>query len=188
MPRKISKKCVECALLSAPMAQQLHGPGGDGCWVESRCRRRRSHYRNRLEVNEKRRSAYREVEDAPAQRAVEEVSLAIAEAMTPYATLYIWREKRKDAPVHAISASVFQGSSKVLEIKPIHCAGFRRRELEKYVQKNVMGYLKARFGITFFANEVRLEPIECPIDGCSLNDRFAADREQPLASIKIEAG
>ncbi|PZO22615.1 MAG: hypothetical protein DCF25_02305 [Leptolyngbya foveolarum] len=178
MPRRISKKCVECARLSAPVAQQLHGPEGDGCWVESRCRRRRSHYRNRLEVNEKRRSAYREVEDAPAQRVVEEVSLAIAEDMTPYATLYIWREKRKDAPVHAISASVFQGSSKVLEIKPIHCAGLRKRSLEKYVQKDVMGYLKARFGITFFANEVRLEPIECSIQGCSLKVEEDASLEQ----------
>ena len=179
---------MECAQLSAQKAQQLHGPEGDSCWVESRCRRRRSHYRNRLEVNEKRRSTYHRDLDTPAQPTVETVSLAVAEDVTPYATLYIWRERRKDAPVHAISASVFQGSSKVLEIEPIHCAGLRRRELEKYVQKNVMGYLKARFGITFFANEVRLEPIECPIDGCSLNDRFAADREQPLASIKIEAG
>ena len=167
MPRKISKKCVECARLSAPVAQQLHGPEGDSCWVESRCRRRRSHYRNRLEVNEKRRSTYREL-DSPAQPTVETVSLAISEDAVPYATLYIWREKRKDAPVHAISASVFQGSSKVLEIEPIHCAGFRRRELENYMQKKVMPYLKARYGISFFANQIRLEPIECSIKGCSL--------------------
>ena len=167
MPRKISKKCIECAQLSAQKAQLLHGPDGDGCWVESRCRRRRSHYRNRLEVNEKRRSTYRDL-DTPAQPTVETVSLAITDDMTPYATLYIWREKRKDAPVHAISASVFQGSSKVLEIKPIHCAGLRRRELENYVQKKVMPYLKARYGISFFANQIRLEPIECSIEGCSL--------------------
>ena len=167
MPRRISKKCMECARLSAPVAQRLHGPQGDRCWVESRCRRRRSHYRNRLEVNEKRRSTYRESDNAPAQPTVETVSLAVAEDVMPYATLYIWRERRKDAPVHAISASVFQGSSKILEIEPIHCAGFRRRELENYMQKKVMPYLKARYGITFFANQIRLEPIECPIKGCS---------------------
>ncbi len=178
MPRRISKKCVECARLSAPIAQQLHGPQGDGCWVDSRCRRRRSHYRNRLEVNENRRSAYREGENTPAQEAVEAVSLAVEEEVTPYATLYIWREKRKDAPVHAISASVFQGSSKVLEIKPIHCAGLRRRELENYVQKKVMPYLKARYGISFFANQIRLEPIECSIEGCSLKIEEDASLEQ----------
>ncbi len=177
MPRRISKKCVECARLSAPMAQQLHGPGGDGCWVESRCRRRRSHYRNRLEVNEKRRSVYRGSDNAPVHKAVEEVSLAVEEDVTPYATLYIWRERRKDAPVHAISASVFQGSSKVLEIKPIHCAGFRRRELENYMQKKVMPYLKARYGISFFANQIRLEPIECCIEGCSLQTSQAPSLE-----------
>ena len=177
MPRKISKKCVECAQLSAPVAQQLHGPEGDGCWVESRCRRRRSHYRNRLEVNEKRRSTYRDL-DALAQPTVETVSLAISEDAVPYATLYIWREKRKDAPVHAISASVFQGGSKVLEIKPIHCAGLRRRELENYVQKKVMPYLKARYGISFFANQIRLEPIECSIEGCSLKVEEDASLEQ----------
>ena len=167
MPRRISKKCMECAQLSAPTAQQLHGPEGDSCWVESRCRRRRSHYRNRLEVNEKRRSTYRDL-DALAQPTLETVSLAVAEDVMPYATLYIWRERRRDAPVHAISASVFQGSSKVLEIKPIHCAGLRRRELENYMQKKVMPYLKARYGITFFANQIRLEPIECSIKECSL--------------------
>ena len=86
---------MECAQLSAPVAQRLHGPDGDGCWVESRCRRRRSHYRNRLEVNEKRRSTYRE-SDAPAQPTVETVSLTVAEEdVTPYATLYIWRERRE---------------------------------------------------------------------------------------------
>ena len=178
MPRKISKKCVECARLSAPVAQQLHGPEGDGCWVDSRCRRRRSHYRNRLEVNERRRSTYRGSDNVPEQKAVEEVSLAIADDVTPYATLYIWRERRKDAPVHAISASVFQGSSKVLEIEPIHCAGFRKRELENYMQKKVMPYLKARYGIMFFANQIRLEPIECSIKGCSLQTGQAPSLER----------
>ena len=60
-------------------------------------------------------------------------------------------------------SSVFQNGSKVLEVAPVHCAGYRKRQLEKYVQKDVMGYLNARFGITFFADEIRLEPIECSI-------------------------
>ena len=128
-------------------------------------------------MNEKRRSTYRE-SDAPAQPTVETVSLTVAEDVTPYATLYIWRERRRDAPVHAISASVFQGSSKVLEIEPIHCAGFRRQELENYMQKKVMPYLKARYGITFFANQIRLEPIECPIKGCSLQTGQAPSPER----------
>ena len=105
---------------------------------------------------------------------VETVSLTVAEASTPYANLYIWREKRKDAPIHAIVASVFQDGSKVLEGAPIHCAGYRRGQLAKYVQKEVMGYLTARFGITCFAEEIRLEPVECKIAGCPYHDRLKA--------------
>ena len=174
MPRRIDKKCVACAQLSAATAQQLHGKAGDGCWNEKRCRRRRSHYRNRQQVNEDRRSHYRQQVSAgePAGDGVETVSLSVAEESVPYANLYIWREKRKDAPIHAIAASVFQDGCKVLEVAPIHCAGYRKRQLEQYVQKKVMLYLNARYGITFFADEIRLEPIECPIAECPWGDRF----------------
>ncbi|EDX83625.1 hypothetical protein S7335_805 [Synechococcus sp. PCC 7335] len=36
-----------------------------------------------------------------------------------------------------------------------------------------MGYLNARFGIAYFAEEIRLEPIECPIAGCPWSDRLS---------------
>ncbi|MGB3789304.1 MAG: hypothetical protein WA949_14940 [Phormidesmis sp.] len=170
MPRRINKKCVECAQLSASQAQQLHGPKSDGCWHDKRCPRRRSHYRHRQVLNEQRRLQYQQLS---ADTAVETVSLPVAEGSVPYANLYIWREKRKDAPIHAIAASVFQDGSKVLEVAPIHCAGYRKRQLEKYVQQDVMGYLNARFGITFFADEIRLEPIECPIAECPWRDRLS---------------
>lgn len=172
MPRRIDKKCVACAQLSAEKARQVHGPAGDDCWNERRCKRRRSHYRNRQAVNEKRRMAYRQqsATDGSEVNVIETVSLAVAETSAPYANLYIWRERRKDAPIHAIAASVFQDGSKVLEIAPVHCAGYRKGQLAKYVQKDVMSYLTARFGITFFAEEIRLEPIECQIEGCPYHD------------------
>ena len=175
MARRVNKKCVDCAQMSATQARQLHGKSGDGCWSEKRCPRRRSHYRNRQKLNEKRRLQYQQqVAKVPAgENAVEAVSLSVAEETVPYANLYIWREKRKDAPIHAIAASVFKNGSKVLEVPPIHCAGYRKRQLENYVQKEVMTYLNARFGITFFAEEIRLEPIECPIEGCPWHDRFS---------------
>ena len=174
VPRKIDKKCVTCAQLSASQARQVHGSSGDGCWDGKRCPRRRSHYRNRQQLNEQRRLQYQQkmIGVASEEEQVETVSLPVAETSVPYANLYIWREKRKDAPIHAIAVSVFQDGSKVLEVKPIHCAGYRKRQLENYVQKEMMGYLNARFGITFFAEEVRLEPIECPIEGCPYHDRF----------------
>ncbi|MFK8186612.1 MAG: hypothetical protein AB8B99_24810 [Phormidesmis sp.] len=174
MARRIAKKCVECAQLSAVDARQLHGKKGDGCWHDKRCPSKRSYYRNRQRLNEQRRLQYQQQVTGRVanEQTVETVSLPVAELSVPYANLYIWREKRKDAPIHAIAATVFQNGAKVLEVAPIHCAGYRKRQLEKYVQKDVMGYLNARFGITFFADEIRLEPIECPIKGCPWHDRL----------------
>ncbi|MEL6351363.1 MAG: hypothetical protein AAFR58_06340 [Cyanobacteria bacterium J06627_28] len=191
MARRISKKCIECAQLSAADARQLHGKGktGDGCWHDKRCPSRRSYYRNRQRLNEQRRLQYQQQvsgEASSGKGQVETVSLPMAERSMPYANLYIWREKRKDAPIHAIAATVFQNGAKVLEVAPIHCAGYRKRQLERYVQKDIMGYLKARFGITFFADEIRLEPIECPIAGCPWGDRFTASQAQQPIPAKVD--
>ena len=184
MARRINKKCVECAQLSAVAAQQLHGKKGDGCWHDKHCPSKRSYYRNRQRLNEQRRLQYRQqvTGGASDKDLVETVSLPVAENSVPYANLYIWRQRRKDAPIHAITASVFQNNSKVLEVAPIHCAGYRKRQLEKYIQQDVMSYLNARFGITFFADEIRLEPMECPIEGCPWHDRLTSSKnrlEQP---------
>ena len=187
MARPVPKKCVECALLRASQAQQLRGKKGDGCWHQKRCPSKRSYYRNRQQLNEHRRLQYQQqvTDMASGEGQVETVSLPVAETSVPYANLYIWREKRKDAPIHAIAMSVFQNNSKVLEVAPIHCAGYRKRQLEKYVQKDVMSYLNARFGITFFADEIRLEPIECPIAGCPWGDRFAASQKHFLETSEV---
>ncbi|NEZ54119.1 hypothetical protein [Adonisia turfae] len=173
MPRRINQKCVACAQLSAAQARQQHGPNGDGCWDEKRCHRKRSHYRNRRDSNEKRRAIYQQqILTTKADNEVETVSLDVAESSMPYANLYIWREKRKDAPVHAIGATVIHNGQKVLEVKPIHCAGYRRRQLERYVSQKMLPYLTERYGITHFSNEIRLEPIECPIPECPLKGGF----------------
>lgn len=42
------------------------------------------------------------------------------------------------------------------------------------MQKDMMGYLNARFGITFFAEKIRLEPIECSIPGCPYSDHLVS--------------
>ncbi|MEL6555495.1 MAG: hypothetical protein AAFQ63_18850 [Cyanobacteria bacterium J06621_11] len=176
MPRPVKKKCVACAQLTAAQARELHGPGQQvACWDEKKCPSKRSTYRNRQRRNEQRRLKYQQqLSDGKTGMAsqVETVLLSVAPEAAPYANLYIWREKRKDAPIHAIAASVFQNGEKVLEVEPIHCAGYRRRQLENYVQKEIMGYLNARYGITFFAEEIRLEPIECQIEGCPYHDRL----------------
>ena len=198
MPRPVSKKCVACVSLDIDEARIVHGKKAekeaDRCWSDQRCPRIRSYYRNRREINEDRRLEYAQKKaagtggDGERDNAIEIVSLPVAEETLPYANLYIWREKRKDAPIHAIAATVFQNGSKVLEVAPIHCAGYRRSQIQKYVHKDVMGYLKARFGITFFADEIRLEPIECPIAGCPWGDRFAASQEHLSDKSEVAHG
>ena len=174
MPLPVSKKCVACAQLTAAQARELHGPGQkEDCWDDKKCPSKRSTYRHRKRRNEQRRLKYqqqrcdRKTDELP----VETVSLPVAAEQPPYANLYIWREKRKDAPLHAIAASVFQNGKKVLEVEPIHCAGYRRRQIENYVHKEIMPYLNARYGITYFAEDIRLEPMECKIKGCPYHDR-----------------
>ena len=105
--------------------------------MTSAVRSKRSHYRNRQQLNEQRRLQYQQqvAGEALGEEQVETVSLPVAEGSMPYANLYIWREKRKDAPIHAIAASVFHNGSKVLEVAPIHCAGYRKRQLRSTCRK-----------------------------------------------------
>ncbi|MEM6453165.1 MAG: hypothetical protein AAF703_22965, partial [Cyanobacteria bacterium P01_D01_bin.105] len=80
MARRITKKCVECAQLSAVDARQLHGKKGDGCWHDKRCPSKRSYYRNRHRLNEQRRLQYKQrvTESATTKQTVETVSLQVA--------------------------------------------------------------------------------------------------------------
>ncbi|WP_008318670.1 hypothetical protein [Leptolyngbya sp. PCC 6406] len=170
MPKRIDPKCLACAQLSAAEAQVRHGPEGDGCWVASRCRRRRSHYRHRVTVNTQRRERYRRA-IAGAETPVE--SLVMDVALPPVAYLYLYRVKRRDAPIHGISAAVWRGQVKLLQVEPFHCAGLRGHEVKRAVAK-MLSQIQERFPtITRFEAEVRLEPQECPLDPCPLKGAAA---------------
>ena len=146
MPRPIDPRCLACSQLSIKDARSAHGPEGDGCWSEARCPRRRSHYRNRRDNNAKRRTA-------SAKPPVE--ALNIAAAVPPVAYLYLYRERPKDSPLHAIAISVWCGSEKILEVSPIHCGGLRNRQIRAHLQ-TVLHQLQERYGITEFEPPVRI--------------------------------
>jgi len=166
VPRRINQKCLQCAQLSVPQARQLHGPEGDGCWDESICHRRRSHYRHRRDNNASRRSLYRqEVQQKQAATAPESISFEID--LQPVAYLYLYRQKRQDAPLHAIAIAVWQGNQRLLEVTPIHCAGMKTQQIQRYLM-DVLTMLRDRYSITKFEPEIRLEPAECPIAACPL--------------------
>ncbi len=176
MPRRINPQCLHCAQLSVDEARQLHGAQGDGCWEESRCHRRRSHYRNRRDSNASRRSIYRQsAQENQSGHAPETISIAIA--LKPVAYLYLYRQKRQDAPLHAISVSVWEGEKHLLDVTPIHCSGMRNQKIQEYLV-DVLKTLRERYGITKFEPEIRLEPTECPIKSCPLKPHLVAEESQ----------
>ena len=163
MPRKPDPKCLACAQLSIEEAQHQHGPGGDNCWIASRCHRQRSHYRHRGQVNVQRREQHRASQH---QEQIDE--LALTPDLPPVAYLYLYRAKGADSPIHAVAAAVWQGDQQLLAVRPIHCAGMTGRQVKQYLVQ-VLKQLNQRYAnITQFEAEIRLEPQECPIKGCPL--------------------
>lgn len=142
---------------------ELHGETGDGCWNPKVCHRRRSHYRNRAEVNAKRRGQrVQRLAELPKVEIVD-----VAAQVPPVALLYLYRDKPKDAHLHAVAITVWQGDRKLAETQPIHCIGMTNRQVNQYLRQ-VLGKLEQQYGIRQFEPEIRMEPIECPIDPCPL--------------------
>jgi hypothetical protein len=85
----------------------------------------------------------------------------------PVALLYLFRENRQDAHLHAISAAVWQGNQKLAEIEPVHCLGMTNRQVNEYL-RNVLAVVGDRFGITEFEPPICMELMECPMQDCPL--------------------
>ncbi|NJR57215.1 MAG: hypothetical protein HC768_23455 [Acaryochloris sp. CRU_2_0] len=170
MARPINQLCLACAKLSQQSAIARHGPHTEtACWDPQTCPRRRSHYRNRRANNDKQRGYYRAQKTA--NQAVEIVeSIFVPVQVPPVALIYLYKEKPKDAHLHALSVSVWQGSEKLAEVEPIHCMGMTNTQVNHYL-KEVLKVLGDRFGITEFEPPIRMEPTECEIAECPLKDK-----------------
>jgi hypothetical protein len=167
MARKINSLCLECSRLDQQDAIALHGPGTKtGCWNAKTCPRRRSHYRHRLENNAKQSGRYRAGKTAGQAVEVSDQIFVPVQA-PPMALLYLFRENRQDAHLHAISAAVWQGNQKLAEIEPVHCLGMTNRQVNEYL-RNVLEVVGEKFGITEFEPPIRMEPMECPMSDCPL--------------------
>jgi hypothetical protein len=88
--------------------------------------------------------------------------------VAPVAYLYLYRDKRQDAPLHALSIVVWKGSDKIAQLPAIHCAGLRNRQIQEYLQQAIEN-LKQKYGISKFEPEIRMEPTECPLRPCPLH-------------------
>ncbi|KAI9129190.1 hypothetical protein [Acaryochloris sp. CCMEE 5410] len=169
MPLPPNPKCLACLNYSRTEAKRVHGPQGDGCWKDNTCDRKRSHYRHRKENNAKRKGEY--AEQNPKTKPAETTeTLSIPVQAPPVALLYLYKEKPKDAHLHALAISVWQGSEKLAEIEAVHCMGMTNTQVRHYLN-NVLKVLRDRFGITEYEPPIRMEPTECEIPECPLKDK-----------------
>lgn len=169
MPLPPNPKCLACIDYSRSEAKRVHGPHGDGCWKDNTCDRKRNHYRHRKESNAKRRGEYadQKAKTTPA-KTTETFSIPIQ--VPPVALLYLYKEKPKDAHLHALAISVWEGSEKLAEIEAVHCMGMTNTQVNRYL-KEVLRLLRERYGITEFEPPIRMEPSECEIADCPLKDK-----------------
>ncbi|WNZ27532.1 hypothetical protein HJG54_32170 [Leptolyngbya sp. NK1-12] len=165
MARPINPKCWECSLLDSKTAKALHGETGDGCWDDRICHRRRSHYRNRADNNQKRKGQYISVK-ASHREALRDRD-AVKPAAPPVALLYLYREPRRDAHLHALAITIWQGDQKLKEFPPTHCMGMTNSQVRQYLQ-TVLQDLNQTYGIKTFEPEIRYDPSFCPIEPCPL--------------------
>lgn len=167
MARHINPLCLECSRIGQAEAIALHGPGTKtNCWNPRTCPRRRSHYRHRLENNAKQRGGYQALKTTG--QAVEVMDrIFVPVKAPPVALLYLFREDRQDAHLHAIAVSIWQGNQKLAEVEPVHCMGTTNRQVNEYL-RNVLAVVGEKFRITEFEPPIQMEPIECPMQDCPL--------------------
>jgi hypothetical protein len=85
------------------------------------------------------------------------------------ASIIFYRERR-DAPVHAIAAEVWQGGKgKILSVQPMHCMGLSPGQVVE-LMTNILRSCSSDLGVelTKFAHRIELHPSQCPISPCPL--------------------
>lgn len=163
MARPVDPRCVACVQLSVEEARQQE------CWVESRCHRRRSHYRHRDRLRRQ----------ASLQRQQPTVTTEPIAVSSNYAAFLVLYRSSKEAPVHAVAAEIWQGSTKIGLTQVIHTFGLKaipqnqagtRVEPIQAVIAELLNTLRQQFNITGFEWEViELPPSACPLRPCPLH-------------------
>ncbi|MBD1909860.1 MULTISPECIES: hypothetical protein [unclassified Leptolyngbya] len=181
MARHVNQKCQQCAALAVEEAIALHGPEGDNCWnPENRngwgydCHRRRSHYRHRDDDNRTRRRLRRAAKLNPGGVAIAPIGdpdtplELLPPPTTHYAAVLVLYRNRKDSPVHAIAAEIWQGDTKIHTIKAVHCLGMRGNEVADYIEQ-LLTQLHERFKVSRFESEPKELPVaDCPLTPCPM--------------------
>jgi hypothetical protein len=170
MPKKTGHNCAQCSKLGNTEAQ------AKPCWDGEICPNRRYYHRHKQRISLERKVARsaRFEGDAFAVEQAEEMrqrsrTISIDPPVGITASIIFYRERR-DAPVHAISAEVWQGGQgKVLSVEPMHCMGLSSGQVVE-LMTNILRSCSSDLGVelTKFAHRIELHPSQCPISPCPL--------------------
>jgi hypothetical protein len=161
MPRKVAHNCFQCSKLSNGEAQ------AKSCWDADRCPNRRHYQRNKERISQQRKTQAK-LSDYPEKSIGIDSgkTIAINHPVSTAASIIFYRE-RQDAPVHAITAEVWQGNHKVLAVKPMHCLGLSPAQVVQ-VMAEILKACSIELDVELrkFASKVELHPSLCPIRPC----------------------
>lgn len=163
MARPLNPRCVACVQLSVAEARQQE------CWVESRCHRKRSHYRHRDRLRRK----------AMLQRQQPAIQTPAIAPPQSYAAFLVLYRSGSTAPVHAIAAEIWQGDTRIGLTPTIHTFGLKaipqtqggqRIEPIQTVIAQLLATLREPFSINAFEWDViERPPAQCPLRPCPLH-------------------
>lgn len=160
-----NSKCLTCPAVPIDQARQLP------CWQETRCHRRRSHYRHRAQNNTQQRVGYRRKQAQTASVDPSEAPLTLIVPTRPPqpAAFLVLYQQTKESPVHAVAGEVWLGDRKVGHFQPQHVYGKKAKEFNQ-VLTDMSLVLKQQFGVSAFEREVIvLSPQACPLSPCPLH-------------------
>ncbi len=165
MPKKTGHNCAGCSKLSNSEAQ------AKPCWDGQRCPNRRHYQRNKQRISQERKvsRAVRLESDEPEELRQRPRTIVLNPPVGITASIIFYRERR-DAPVHAIAAEVWQGGQgKILSVEPMHCMGLSPAQVVE-LMTNILQSCSSDIGVelTKFAHRIELHPSQCPISPCPL--------------------
>jgi hypothetical protein len=174
MPKKTGHNCAQCSKLGNIEAQ------AKPCWDGESCPNRRYYHRHKQRISLERKvarsarlegDAFTVEADAPRPEGLRQRprTIVLDPPVGITASIIFYRE-RKDAPVHAIAAEVWQGGrGKVLSVEPMHCMGLSPAQVVE-LMTNILRSCASDLGVelTKFAHRIELHPSQCPISPCPL--------------------
>jgi hypothetical protein len=165
MPKKTGHNCAQCSKLGNTEAQ------AKPCWDGDICPNRRYYHRHKQRISLERKvtRSSRLDGDSFADQRNQLRTIVIDPPVGITASIIFYRERR-DAPVHAIAAEVWQGGQgKVLSVEPMHCMGLSSGQVVE-LMTNILRSCSSDLGVelTKFAHRIELHPSQCPISPCPL--------------------